>query len=135
RSEDYFEGTGHGLYLVDGKLRVHIIHRWTDLGIRLETKSPVKLNQWQNIVVTYDGKRKAAGIRVYIDGVDQPVNVLFDQLNEPFHVEEKIPIRIGVAGGKFFTGGIRDARVYNRALEPDEAAALSVADPVFEVAR
>ncbi len=135
RSEDYFEGTGHGLYLIDGKLRVHIIHRWTDLAIRLETKSPVKLNQWQSIVVTYDGKRKASGIHVYVDGVDQPVNVLFDQLNEPFHVDAKTPIRIGVAGGKFFEGGIRDVRIYNRALEPDEAAALSVADPVFEIAR
>jgi hypothetical protein len=135
RSEDYFEGTGHGLYLIDGRLRVHIIHRWTDLGIRLETKSPVKLNEWQSIVVTYDGKRKASGIHVYIDGVDQPTNVLFDQLNEPFHVEPKIPIRIGVAGGKFFEGGIRDVRIYNRALEPDEAGALSVANSAFEIAR
>ena len=36
-SEDYYEGKGHGLYIIDGKLRLHIIHRWTDLGIRLET--------------------------------------------------------------------------------------------------
>ncbi len=135
RSEDYFEGTGHGLYLIDGKLRVHIIHRWTDLGIRLETKSPIKLNKWQSIVVTYDGKRKASGIHVYVDGTDQPVNVLFDQLNEPFHVEPKTPIRIGVAGGRFFEGSIRDVRIYNRALEPDEASALSVAGSVFDIAR
>src|SRR5689334_19101780 len=77
RSEDYFEGTGQGLYLINGKLRVHIIHRWTDLGIRLETKAPVKLHEWQNVVVTYDGKRKASGIHVYIDGIDQPVDILF----------------------------------------------------------
>lgn len=135
RSDDYFEGTGHGLYLIDGKLRVHIIHRWTDLAIRLETKSSVRLNQWQSIVVTYDGKRKAAGIHVYIDGVDEPTNILFDQLNEPFHVEPKTPIRIGVAGGKFFKGSLRDVRIYGRALEPEEAAALSVPETVSEIAR
>jgi len=134
RSDDYFEGTGQGLYLIDGKLRVHIIHRWTDLAIRLETKSPVKLNQWQSIVVTYDGKRKASGIHVYIDGVDQPTNILFDQLNEPFHVDPKTPIRIGAAGGKFFKGSLRDVRIYGRALQSEEAAALSVPETVGEIA-
>ncbi|HEY6989097.1 MAG TPA: DUF1553 domain-containing protein [Bryobacteraceae bacterium] len=134
RSEDYFEGMGQGLYLINGKLRVHIIHRWTDLGIRLETKAPVKLHEWQNVVVTYDGKRKASGIHVYIDGIDQPVDVLFDQLNEPFHVNEKIPIRIGAAGGKFFEGSIRDFRIYGRALTPQEAAAVSVPQTLSEIA-
>jgi hypothetical protein len=134
RSEDYFEGTGQGLYLINGKLRVHIIHRWTDLGIRLETKTPVKLHEWQNVVVTYDGKRKASGIHVYIDGIDRPVNILFDQLNEPFHVNKKIPIRIGAAGGKFFEGGIRDVRIYARALAPEEAAAISAPQTLSEIA-
>ena len=32
RGEDYFEGKGHGLYLIDGKLRLHVTFRWTDLG-------------------------------------------------------------------------------------------------------
>jgi hypothetical protein len=134
RSEDYFEGTGHGLYLMDGKLRVHVIHRWTDLGIRIETTAPIKLRQWQNVVVTYDGKRKASGIHIYMDGIEQSTNVLFDQLNEPFHVNDKTPIRIGAAGGKFFQGGIRDVRIYARALAPDEAAALSVPQTLAEIA-
>ena len=41
--EDYFEGMGHGVLLVDGKIRVHIIRRWTDLGIRVESAAPVAL--------------------------------------------------------------------------------------------
>jgi hypothetical protein len=134
RSEDYFEGTGHGLYLIDGKLRVHVIHRWTDLGIRIETTAPVTLRQWQNVVVTYDGKRKASGIHIYMDGIEQSTKILFDQLNEPFHVKDKTPIRIGAAGGTFFQGGIRDVRIYARALEPDEAAALSAPQTLAEIA-
>ena len=35
--EDYFEGKGHGLYLLDGKLRLHITFRFSDLGMRVET--------------------------------------------------------------------------------------------------
>lgn len=128
RSEDYREGIGQGLYLINGKLRLHITHRWTDLGIRLETVNPLKANSWQHILVSYDGKRKAAGIHVYVDGVEQKTNVLFDQLNEPFHVPENTPIRIGAAGGQFFQGVIRDVRIYGRALNGEEAGALSVVD-------
>jgi hypothetical protein len=134
RSEDYFEGTGQGLYLVDGKLRMHVIHRWTDLGIRIETTEAVKLREWQHVAVTYDGKRKASGIHIYLNGIEQPAKILFDQLNEPFHVADKTPIRIGAAGGKFFQGGIRDVRIYGRRLGPDEAAALSVPQTVAEIA-
>ena len=37
QQEDYFEGTGHALYLIDGKIRLHVVFRWTDLALRLET--------------------------------------------------------------------------------------------------
>ncbi|MCU1261913.1 MAG: hypothetical protein JWO80_4798, partial [Bryobacterales bacterium] len=37
-SDDYMEGSGHGIYLINGHIRFHLIHRWTDLGIREETK-------------------------------------------------------------------------------------------------
>ena len=67
-AEDYFEGQGHGLYLIDGKIRLHVIFRWTDIGLRVETAEPVKLHEWQHVLVTYDGKRKASGVRIYVDG-------------------------------------------------------------------
>ena len=39
--EDYFEGKGHFLYLMDGKLRLHITFRFSDLGMRVETADPL----------------------------------------------------------------------------------------------
>jgi hypothetical protein len=133
RADDYFEGSGHSLYLIDGKLRLHIIHRWTDLGIRIETAAPVKLNEWQHVLVTYDGKRKAAGIRMYVNGVPQETKVLFDQNNEPLPKANR-PLRIGAGGGLRFTGSIADARVYKRALSADEAGVLSVRESVGGIA-
>jgi hypothetical protein len=126
QAEDYFEGTGHSLYIIDGKLRLHIVLRWTDLALRLETVNDLKLGQWQHVTATYDGKRKASGVHLYVDGVEQQTKVLFDQLNEPFHVSDKIPFRIGAAGGLRFQGQISDVRVYGRALSAAEAGAISV---------
>src|SRR5581483_3089348 len=92
------------------------------------------LNEWQHVTVTYDGKRKAAGIHIYINGQLQQTNVLFDQLNEPFHVDEKVPFRIGSAGGVKFKGSIGDVRVYKVALSSDEAAAIAAPEPLAQIA-
>jgi hypothetical protein len=134
RSEDDFEGAGIGLYVLDGKVRLHIIRRWSDLGIRIETSAPVHLGEWQHVLVTYDGKRKASGIRIYLNGEPQKTRILFDQNNEPLHLPEKTPIRVGAAGGVLFRGTISDARIYKTALSGEEAAALAVRESMGQIA-
>lgn len=124
RLDDYMESQGHGLYLMKGKLRLHLTQRFTDLGLRVETVAPVKLNQWQHVAVTYDGKRLARGVRFYINGEAQPVQIIFDQNTEPFNKKDT-PIRVGAGGGLRFLGAIGDARIYKRAVAPEEAAALA----------
>jgi hypothetical protein len=132
-AEDYSEGMGHGVYLIDGKLRVHIIRRWTDLGIRMETAERVPLRQHEHVLVAYDGGHKASGIRIYVNGERRATRVLFDQNLEPIH-HPKTPLRIGAGGGLRFTGTIEDARIYNRALTAEEAAAVAAPEGITEIA-
>ena len=124
RLEDYIESQGHGLYLIKGKVRIHVTQRFTDLGLRVETAEAVKLNQWQHVTVTYDGKRWASGVKIYIDGKPQATKILFDQNTEPFRKKDT-PIRIGWGGGLRFHGAIGDARIYRRALTGEEVATLA----------
>ncbi len=124
RLDDYIESQGHGLYLMKGKVRLHLTQRFTDLGLRVETADPVKLNEWQHVLVTYDGKRLARGVKIYVDGALRPVKILFDQNTEPFN-KKNTPIRVGAGGGLRFTGAIGDARIYKRALSEEEAAAVA----------
>ncbi len=79
RGEDYFEGAGHFLHLVDGKIRLHATFRWSDLAMRLETVKPVELNKWQHVTVTYDGSMHASHVRIYVNGEPQEIKILFDQ--------------------------------------------------------
>jgi len=133
RLDDYMESQGHGLYLMNGKVRLHITHRFTDLGLRVETVEPVKLNEWQHVLATYDGKRLASGVRIYINGEARETKILFDQNNEPFQ-KKHTNIRVGEGGGLKFDGEISGARIYNRALTPEEAAAVSVNEPIAKLA-
>ncbi|MCW5978376.1 MAG: DUF1553 domain-containing protein [Bryobacteraceae bacterium] len=134
RMEDYFEGEGYGLFLIDGKLRLHITKRWTDIGLRVETAAPVELNKWQHVLVSYDGNRKASGLKAYVDGVPRELNVLFDELSYPLGAKD--PLRIGAGGGPEyrFRGAIDDVRVYGIALSSEEAATVSLLEPMNDLA-
>jgi hypothetical protein len=135
QAEDYMEGQGHTLYLIDGKLRLHIVLRWTDLALRLETVKAIPLNEWHHVTATYDGKRKAAGAHLYIDGIPQETKVLFDQNDEPFKVDpKKVPFRIGIAGGMPFNGAIEDVQIYKEALLPEECAAIAARETLEQIA-
>ncbi len=132
--EDVHEGSGYGLYLRDGKLRFNFTFRWTDLGMRLETKKPLALNEWHHVALTYDGKRKPAGVKLYVDGVSQEIDVLFSEMSWPLGGAR--PFRIGAGEGPEdrFRGAIADVRIYNRALSPEEAGVLPVLETVPQIA-
>ncbi|MDX2267243.1 MAG: DUF1553 domain-containing protein [Bryobacter sp.] len=121
-AEDYDEGNGHALLLKDGRLRLHVVFRWTDIGMRLETEQAIPLHRWQHVAVTYDGSRYAKGVKMYLDGVEQPLKILFDELNWP--MKFKYPLRIGAAYGLRFEGEIEDVKIYQRALDQSEVLSL-----------
>ncbi len=116
---------GYHLQLEDGRLQVNFVKRWLDDAIRVETEDRLPDGRWTHVTVTYDGSRKAAGIRVYRDGVPQKLKVHLDFLNQSFLVNH--PFRIG-AGRTPFPGGIQDVRLFKRDLSPDEAAWLALPD-------
>lgn len=129
RAEDYFEGSGHALYLLDGKLRLHVIFRWTDLGMRVESAEPLKPGERRHVLVTYDGSMQAAGVRMYVDGAPVAMKILFDQCIWPIDVRQ--PLRLGAGGGMNFNGTLEDVRVYNRALSSEEASTVPLVGPVL----
>ena len=92
------------------------------------------MNQWHNVTVTYNGKRRAKHVQVYVNGEESGKDVIFDKLDRPFKSEE--PFRIGAGGGpqNRFQGYIDDVRVYDRPLTSVEASALAVVETVPEIA-
>ncbi|HBY61358.1 MAG TPA: hypothetical protein DEH78_16170 [Solibacterales bacterium] len=133
RGEDDLEGRQIALLLVEGKLRLHMTFRWSDLSMRLETVQPLALKERQHVAVTYDGGKRASGVRVYVNGERQPVRVLLDQLLHAIEIKD-FDWRVGAGAGFRFTGRIADARVYARALSPAEVAALSAGETVSTLA-
>jgi len=127
RHEDYYEGQGYAVYVMNGKIRVHYTFRWTDLGMRFETKNAIPAGEWTHVAVTYDGSMKVRDghANIYVNGVKQELNILFDQNLWP--LEHKAKFRVGAGGGSpetDFRGGLREVRVYKRAMTAEDVAVL-----------
>lgn len=124
------QGSGYYVDLSGGHLQVNLVKRWLDDSIRVQSRRRLKLNGWQHVSVSYDGSRRAAGIAVYVDGKPIEMEVVLDGINQSFAVDE--PFRIGT-GQSGFSGQIADVLVFDRVLNPSEAAAVAVADSIAEI--
>ena len=135
RDEDIVEPNGHGLNLRDGKIEYDYVTKWVDEGIRLRTEKAITLNQWHHVALTYTGSRWASGVKIYVDGEDQRLEILLDDVNSQGAVKRE-PLRIGAGGGpdNRFQGSLDDVRIYNRALSPAEAGMLADLTPVTAIA-
>jgi hypothetical protein len=130
RMADEPQGEGYAVVLDGGRVQVNLVKRWLDDAIRVETEEPLKPGEWRHVLVTYDGSRVAAGVRVYLDGRPAKLRVLLDDLNQTF--QTKHPFRVGAGNGPGgrFQGRVRDVRVHTRDLTAEDAAVAAVGEEV-----
>ncbi|HZO90813.1 MAG TPA: DUF1553 domain-containing protein [Chthonomonadaceae bacterium] len=123
RMDDQSDFRGWDMFLIDGKVYVHLIHKWDQNAIRVNTKNPVELNKWSHVFVTYDGSGQAKGLQIYINGKPAELDITHNNLTDTIRTDK--PLLIGRRNPAApFKGMIDEVRVYNRQLAPAEVAQL-----------
>ncbi|MBM3739820.1 MAG: DUF1549 domain-containing protein, partial [Acidobacteria bacterium] len=86
----------------------------------------LKPGEWAHLVFAYDGRSDQRGLALYIDGKQQsPSNR--GNLILKGSPAVNVPITLGGEGRRHFQGGaIAGLRIYNRAVDPEEAGILAV---------
>jgi hypothetical protein len=127
RMDDDTQQRGWDLYLQNGQPAFHLIHRWPENACKVIADDPLPDNVWTHICVTYDGSAKAAGVKIYVNGVLQKTSTEKDTLTET--VRTAVPFRIGQrsSASPLSGAGVQDLRIYDRLLNPAEVTALSKA--------
>ncbi|MDJ1505460.1 DUF1553 domain-containing protein [Xanthocytophaga agilis] len=84
RNNGEFEGfRGYDVSLnADGTLTTIFSYVWPANCIEIRTQERVGVNQWTNILLTYDGSAKAEGISLYINGKQATTQVITDHLTK-----------------------------------------------------
>jgi hypothetical protein len=132
RMEDSNNYRGWDLFLIEGKIYIHLIHNWSDNAIRLASKNAIEVNQWTHLFVTYDGSSKANGVKLYVNGRPAEVEITHDTLTGTIKTEK--PFIIGRRNPEGpFKGLIDEVRVYDRELSAKEVAQIGGFDGIRQI--
>ena len=121
---------GFDLWLQQGAVGTHIISKWQDNAIKVVSKAKVPANKWTHVFVTYDGKGKAGGTKIYINGKLQEQNVEADGLNGTIQTPKEFRIGRRFNSAQANNIEIDDVRLYGRELMVADIGAVSGSDPI-----
>lgn len=128
RMDDGNDFRGWDLWVEGRRVGLHLIHKWPAEALKVVTQQQVKGNEWTHVAVVYDGSRKAAGVKIFLNGVEQRINVQTDTL-QGHTTRTSVPLKIGQRHSTSPIAGaaIQDIRLYHRALTAAEANILAQA--------
>lgn len=73
---------GFELTLDHGRPFFGLIHFWPGNAIAVRAKNPVPTNAWSQLMVTYDGSSRAAGLKIFLNGTPMETEVVRDALTK-----------------------------------------------------
>ncbi|MCU1260640.1 MAG: hypothetical protein JWO80_3525 [Bryobacterales bacterium] len=118
------------------KLSFKLIHKQPDDLIEISTrrrlptssKDPGQPKPWYHVALNYDGSAKASGLKLYINGKLEEVDVVHDHLSGSIRTPGSLQIG-NKELAKPYKGSMDDLRIYSRELNPDEVEELAVREP------
>ncbi|MDB6123080.1 MAG: Protein of unknown function (DUF1553)/Protein of unknown function (DUF1549)/Planctomycete [Pedosphaera sp.] len=126
RMDDQHDYRGWDLWIEGGKPGTHIVSKWPEDALKVVANKAIDEKRWTHVCITYDGKAKAGGVKIYMNGeLQASVGVQADKLQNS--IRTKIPFKIGQRSttAPLDTAGIQDVRLYDRALKPEEVKSLA----------
>ncbi|MGH7137843.1 MAG: DUF1549 domain-containing protein, partial [Pirellulales bacterium] len=116
RMDDQHDYRGWDLWVQGGRVGCHIVNKWPDDALKAVSNNPIKANEWTHVFVTYDGSAQAGGVKVYINGQPQPVNVEANALKSTIRTEVPFKLAQRHSTSRLDEMLIEDVRLYGRAL-------------------
>ena len=116
---------GFDLMLEGGILSARLYRVWPGNGIGVRSTSPIPLNQWSHVAVTYDGSSQSDGLRLYVDGKPVATETLREGL-----LKSAMLKRFGsghlTLGQRFRDRGFKGGEIREMIIHGRELSALEV---------
>jgi mono/diheme cytochrome c family protein len=134
RMDETQQHRGFDLLVVNGKVEMHLVDQWPSNALKVSTQQTIAPNQWHHLGITYDGSKKAAGIRITIDGKQTGLDVPNNSLSGSIETEQ--PFRLGLRQQSLpFQGMIDELILFEGVLSPESMTQLAnLESPKFELA-
>jgi hypothetical protein len=130
---------GFDLLLEDGALVFRMYRVWPGNAIGVRSQEPIAKDEWQHVTATYDGSSCAAGLKLYLNGVELSTKALRDKLHKSAATaafgEGHLTLGQRLRDRGFKDGEIDEFRAYARALSPHEIQQLHEPAPSLASSR
>ncbi|MEZ6132486.1 MAG: DUF1553 domain-containing protein [Planctomycetaceae bacterium] len=124
KMDDVNDMRGFDIAKRKGHIEVNLVHRWNRDAIRVVTKASVPMNQWQHLMLTWDGSGRAAGVVLYLNGQPLALEIVQDHLSGT--IRNKQPLRLGRRqASATLKGRLDEVRIYRTALNAKQAGELA----------
>ena len=132
-SDSHFRGWD--LWIENNRIGSHIVDQWPDKAIKALTKKPLKTNQWQHIMVTYDGEAAPEkSLSVYLNGKAVPLK--YSHINQVESISTKVPTRLGARHPKQKLSGklaFRNFQFFRQKLSPAEIEQIATTSEIDQI--
>lgn len=145
---------GWNLYYTDGALNVQLVHAWPDaISVKTvgtteyrgpfapiegshggtNTTETLPRGGWSHVFFTYDGTGQAGGIKIFVNGIEQKVDVEHDRLSGSIRTEAPTWLGRRHDTEPMQATAYQDIRFYRRQLSPDEVVRVQREDIAAEI--
>jgi hypothetical protein len=119
---------GYELTQLGGRLSAKLCHFWPGDAIGIETEGILRPDEWFHVTVTYDGSSRAAGLKIFVNGLPAQTRVVQDHLTRQIRNwaggYDDLAIGTRYRDRGFKTGTVDEFRVFERQLSAIEVAQL-----------
>ena len=91
RTESPTNWRGYDLYIEGGRVYFQLVSQG-ESWLRVGTKQALTLGPWHHVFATYDASSRAEGVKIYVDGLAQELEVLHDYLPEAFKTRSRFKL-------------------------------------------
>jgi mono/diheme cytochrome c family protein len=104
-------------------------------GLSVSSKDAFPRDEWLHVFFTYDGSRKAAGVKLYVNGRPAATDEVLNEMTAHGSIRTDAAMQLGRRDDfrPMRETRFQDVRFYRRALTPEEVARLPFEDVAAEI--
>ncbi|MBY0588929.1 DUF1553 domain-containing protein [bacterium] len=116
---------GWDMWIQGNKFGSHLIHSWPGDAIKVVAQQKLQPGIWYHLMLTYDASKKVEGVKLYINGQPQPVDIEARDLKGS--IRTSAPFKVAQRNSSARLDGIvmGDVRIYSALLAPADIARVA----------
>ena len=125
--------SGYELLLENGRVTWTLNRELPGCAASVSSEKTIPTGEWTHITVTNDGSRKAAGLKIFINGQPAATTVESDNLTRDFQIGKALNF-MGRGRDTGLRGGmVDDVAIHTRAITAAEASSVFSGIPLSEI--